>query len=458
MAVEPYGTAATLRLNETIIVAEPAVLACILLIPVGMKGFTAAIFVLAATMASASASIDMRSAFPSDTAGNPVQVALGEPFYMTAKFHVGGSLAGPYRLSFALPYMSRTTTDFSYTGDAWATWGPFVDFLDTATTMTVFIQSSTDVVGAPLTIGITPTLPSTAIEYFAPQSLTGSLGATADLLQGTVSGLQWYSPLPSTGGFQRVVATFQQGTKLTSSPFNQPAVTLAKVASVRTQFQTVASASRVNPSLLRGATFSSYQSLPGSASVWLRSETLAQSKSADVTTFVAKSLPKTYRTTMKPYDAVQQLFQAVVAKMHYVVTDKQPDAITAYRTGQGDCGFFTALFVASCRNIGIPARAVSGITMGTNQWHAWAEFYVPGSGWVPCDPTYCDTICPDGSYALYFGTIPELNERVATTYGFDHVLSGHSFPRLQSPGLWVTGSAKVSGIRIYCNLAAATGN
>lgn len=432
-------------------------LACILLIPDGMKGFTAAIFVVAATMASASASIDMRSAYPSDTSGNPVPVALGEPFYMTAKFQVGGSLAGPYRVSFALPYMSRTTTNFLYTGDAWATWGPFVDFLDTPTTMTVSIQSSTDIAGAPLTIGITPTLPNTAIEYFSPQSLSGYLGATADLLRGTVSGLQWYSPLPTTGGFQKVLSTFQQGTKLTSSPFSQPAATLARVGSVSTQFETVASSCRVNPSMLRNATFSSYKSLPSAASVWLRSETLAESKSSDVTAFVAKSLPKTYRTTMKPYDAVQQLFQAVVAKMQYVVTDKQPDAVVACRTGQGDCGFFTALFVASCRNIGVPARAVSGMTMGSNQWHVWAEFYVPGAGWVPCDPTYCDTIRPDGAYALYFGTIPELNERVATTYGFDHILSGHSFPRLQSPGAWVTGSTKVSAIRPFCSLTVAGG-
>jgi hypothetical protein len=55
-------------------------LACFLLPFQGVKGLTAAfLFGLAATMASA-ATIDIRSAYPSDAAGNPVQVALGESF------------------------------------------------------------------------------------------------------------------------------------------------------------------------------------------------------------------------------------------------------------------------------------------------------------------------------------------------------------------------------------------
>ncbi|HVT14074.1 MAG TPA: transglutaminase-like domain-containing protein [Fimbriimonadaceae bacterium] len=431
-------------------------MARILLIPSSMKGFTAAIFVFTATMASA-ASFDLRTAYPSDTAGNPVQVNLGEPFYMTAKFHVDGAPAGPYRLTFALPYMSRTTTDFNYSGDCWATWGPFTDFLDTPTTMKVSIESSGNALADPLTVGISATLPTTGIEYFSPQSLSGSIGASAKLTKGTASGLQWFSPLPITEGFQRVLVAVQQGTKITSTPFSQPAISLSKVESVNMRLVTVASSCRINPSLLRTVTFNSYRSLPSATSTWLRSETLAQSKSSDIGAFVAKSLPRTYKTTMKPYDAVQKLFQAVVAKMQYVVMDKQPDAVTAYRTGKGDCGFFTALFVAACRNIGVPARAVSGFMVGTNQWHVWAEFLVPGYGWIPCDPTYCDSLSPDGSLPLYFGTIPELNQRVATTYGFDHTLSGHAFPRLQSPGVWVTGSTKVSSVQPFCNLAVANG-
>lgn len=60
------------------------------------------------------------------------------------------------------------------------------------------------------------------------------------------------------------------------------------------------------------------------------------------------------------------------------------------------------LFVAICRGIGIPARAVYGLRVGpsrlfrslglnsddaTRAQHVRAEFYVPGFGWIPVDPS-----------------------------------------------------------------------
>ena len=60
------------------------------------------------------------------------------------------------------------------------------------------------------------------------------------------------------------------------------------------------------------------------------------------------------------------------------------------------------LFVALCRAIGIPARCVQGLRVGdsrlfgclgitnqdaTRQQHCRAEFYVPGYGWIPVDPS-----------------------------------------------------------------------
>src|SRR6185436_1292419 len=103
------------------------------------------------------------------------------------------------------------------------------------------------------------------------------------------------------------------------------------------QFETTASSVRVNSSILRSVPFSSYSSLPSNTSVWLRSETLIQSKSTDVTSFVARSLPTNFKSTLKPYDAVQRLFKAVVARVQYTTTTSRPDALVALRTGQGDC-------------------------------------------------------------------------------------------------------------------------
>jgi transglutaminase-like putative cysteine protease len=306
-------------------------------------------------------------------------------------------------------------------------------------------------------VQIIPAAPSKAIEYFGAQRLSGRVSALATLSSGTVSGLTWYSPLPTTGGFQQVISTLKTGSLATSTPFSQPVVVTPKLGSVSEQMETSASSVRINAASLRGVAFSAYGSLPSSASVWLRPETLIQSKSTDVTTFVAQSLPSNYRTTMKPYDAVQRLFKAVVAKIRYTTTTSRPDAVSALRTGLGDCGFFSALFVASCRNIGVPARAVCGMTKGDNAWHVWSEFWMPGYGWVPVDAAYSDGLCPDGSLALYFGVIPELNSRVALTYGFDHTVGSLVIPMLQSPAVWANSTTKVSSVQAFSSLSPAAG-
>jgi len=73
------------------------------------------------------------------------------------------------------------------------------------------------------------------------------------------------------------------------------------------------------------------------------------------------------------------------------------------QTGQygGKSADINGLFVAICRAVGIPARCVYGLRVGssrlfrslglsgtdaTRSQHVRAEFYVPGYGWIPVDP------------------------------------------------------------------------
>jgi len=130
-----------------------------------------------------------------------------------------------------------------------------------------------------------------------------------------------------------------------------------------------------------------------------------------------------------PYLQATRIVEFVGKKMRYKILDFERgrgiDCLLAYpvidpKTGQeyyeGCCNQITALIVALCRAIGIPARCVSGY-IGWNPWfnpndvrakypfetklspeglaatqfygkldgHMWGEFLIPNYGWIPTD-------------------------------------------------------------------------
>ncbi len=58
----------------------------------------------------------------------------------------------------------------------------------------------------------------------------------------------------------------------------------------------------------------------------------------------------------------------------------------------GKCADISPVFVAMARSVGVPAREILGTRIGkegdiSGAFHCRAEFYLPGYGWVPVDPS-----------------------------------------------------------------------
>ncbi len=66
---------------------------------------------------------------------------------------------------------------------------------------------------------------------------------------------------------------------------------------------------------------------------------------------------------------------------------------TTLASRSGKCADISSVFVALARAAGVPSREVFGLRLGTpgqtdvtDGHHCWAEFYLPGTGWIPVDP------------------------------------------------------------------------
>jgi transglutaminase-like putative cysteine protease len=69
------------------------------------------------------------------------------------------------------------------------------------------------------------------------------------------------------------------------------------------------------------------------------------------------------------------------------------DVCALLRKPGGKCTDISSVYIALCRAAGVPAREIFGLRLGktptqdiTTWQHCWAEFYLPGTGWVPVDP------------------------------------------------------------------------
>ncbi|MBN1475220.1 transglutaminase domain-containing protein [Candidatus Sumerlaeota bacterium] len=101
-----------------------------------------------------------------------------------------------------------------------------------------------------------------------------------------------------------------------------------------------------------------------------------------------------------PLRQAERIFVWVCDHMEYVYPPGERGTLPTLERLSGDCGEYAFLFIALCRAVDIPARLVSGFTVGEETFgsHAWAEFHLPGVGWVPADPSVADSA--DGNHDL----------------------------------------------------------
>ena len=103
-----------------------------------------------------------------------------------------------------------------------------------------------------------------------------------------------------------------------------------------------------------------------------------------------------------PYLRAQLIYRYIIDTYPYsyaphvsldTVEPKVAESSYMLATGHGDCGTQSQFFAALCRSIGIPARATGGYQMLLTEKtgvYFWAEYYIEGYGWIPCDVTVAE--------------------------------------------------------------------
>jgi sugar lactone lactonase YvrE len=109
-----------------------------------------------------------------------------------------------------------------------------------------------------------------------------------------------------------------------------------------------------------------------------------------------------------PYWIARDIYDYLHSKMVYTRIGGWDVAPTVLQRGSGSCSEYAFVYIAMCRAAGLPARYVGSVVARGEDacfdfvYHRWVEVYLPGTGWVPVDPSGGDQESPRDQ-AMFFG-------------------------------------------------------
>lgn len=371
---------------------------------------------------------------------------LGDKSYGVQISLKAGAGAGPFRIKVAVA--DKTATIDVPGGGRWSYRRLFTMPLDGSIPYTVTLDpdgavSDPDRRNNVASGSFTPAPPRSAIEYYDPRDLVATETLTTQFSQ--IGGLTDFTVLfgsPETATSQTVsdVIPPSGSSPIRTAPYGVPGflAKLSKVPDTLTQtlsFRVRASNVRINADLIRDA-WSSLPLVPREIRLYTEPEAKIQSAGPKIAAYVKANLPADYRTSLTPLQAARRLFCAVIRDTVYQ-SPSPSSALDTLDSGRGDCGGFSRLYVACMRSVGVPARLVCGWLKGDDRWHGWSEIYLPSVGWIPQDATFGDGNSPDGSFAYYFGIVPDLNARASVSRASTNGVGTARYDGdLQSPPQW----------------------
>ncbi len=435
-----------------------------------MRRFVGTSVAVACTIVCAFAQVDLKlvSVKPVGPDGTSAPVLGGASYGLRVKWTVPKTTK-PYRVKFVV----ADRVGYASMNGAAGTFDQFLLFgmpLDgaipySATLDVDGVVSDPDRTNNVATGTFTPTPPAAAIQYFAAKTLAAKQDFSVVITKrGGLTSLATFFGAPSTGTSQSVLALAgpNNSAAVTTSPFSQPAyATILKPVPIglavwaqSESYKVTASSVMINAGKLTD-TWAALGSLNSSISIYIAPEAWIPSTNASVVAYAKANLPANYQTSMLPIQAARALYQAVVRDLSYTLV-WSGTALDALTTKKGNCGAFSSLYVACLRSIGIPSRPVCGYLVGTDQFHCWTEMYLPSAGWIPQDPTFANAICENGSFAYYFGVVPEMNLRASVSRAATNSASGYVINSiLQQPCYFYTYSG-VAPVISYTSHATLT--